>query len=129
MRKILSSAALSLALTLSLTAALTCTALAQDGAGVASKVMLRGAPNGVKVAEIRIVRRSDVLVVEADLQNADVKNHNVFYRFRWLDGGGMQVGDGEAWKQLLVYGQQLAVVKSVAPTTATVDFRIEINVE
>ncbi len=121
--------ATALLLALSLPSLLTTTAMAQNASGVASKVMLRGEPNGVRVSEIRMVRRSDMLVIEADMQNVENQNRQVFYRFRWLDGGGMQVGDGESWKQLVVYGQQMAVVKSVAPTSSTVDFRIEMNVE
>ncbi len=104
-------------------------AVAQETGSAASKVMLRGEPNGVKVDEIRAARRSDVLVVEADMRNTEVANRQVFYRFKWLDASGMQVGDGESWKQLVVYGQQVAVVKSVAPSSKTVDFRIEMNVE
>ena len=103
-------------------------ALAQ-GAGVASKLMLRGEANGVQVSEMRLARRSDVLVVEADILNTKVDNRTVFYRFKWLDSGGMQVGDGESWKQLTVYGKQSQVVKSVAPNANGVDFRIEMNVE
>jgi uncharacterized protein YcfL len=104
-------------------------ATAQEAGSAASKVMLRGEPNGVKVDEIRAARRADVLVVEADMRNTEVANRQVFYRFKWLDAGGMQVGDGESWKQLVVYGQQVAVVKSVAPSSKSVDFRIEMNVE
>ncbi len=104
-------------------------AMAQEAGSAASKVMLRGEPNGVKVDEIRAARRADVLVVEADMRNTEVANRQVFYRFKWLDAGGMQVGDGESWKQLVVYGQQVAVVKSVAPSSKSVDFRIEMNVE
>ncbi|MBP9896414.1 MAG: DUF1425 domain-containing protein, partial [Giesbergeria sp.] len=53
----------------------------------------------------------------------------VFYRFRWLDNVGNQVGDGESWKQMAVLGLGQQTVKSVAPTSAAQDFRIEMNVE
>jgi uncharacterized protein YcfL len=53
----------------------------------------------------------------------------VFYRFRWLDSVGNQVGDGESWKQMGLYGQQKQSIKSVAPTAAAVDLRLEMNVE
>lgn len=103
---------------------------AQDNAsGVASKLMLRGEPSGMKVAEMRMVRRSDVLVVEADLLNTENKDRTVYYRFRWLDGSGMQVGDGDPWKQMLVMGQESKIVKGVAPSGKGVDFRLEMNVE
>ncbi len=101
----------------------------ENSAGVASKLMLRGEASGMKVAEMRMVRRSDVLVVEADLLNTETKDRTVYYRFRWLDGSGMQVGDGDPWKQMLVMGQESKVVKGVAPSGKGVDFRLEMNVE
>lgn len=96
---------------------------------VASKVALRGEANNVAVREIRIVRKNDVLVVQADLANMGRSDRTVFYRFRWLDGVGNQVGDGESWKQMAVLGLGQQTVKSVAPTSAAQDFRIEMNVE
>lgn len=96
---------------------------------VMSKLATRGDLKGVRVSEIRMVRRNDVLVVEAEFQNVKNGDRQVFYRFRWLDGGGMQVGDGESWKQLPVLGQQTQVVKAVALSPNAADFRIEFNVE
>ena len=103
---------------------------AQDsGSGVASKLMLRGEASGMKVAEMRVVRRSDVLVVEADMLNTENKDRTIYYRFRWLDGSGMQLGDGEPWKQMRVMGQESKIVKGIAPSSSGVDFRLEMNVE
>lgn len=96
---------------------------------VASKVALRGEANGVAVREMRIVRRNDILTVQADLANMGRTDRTVFYRFRWLDTVGNQVGDGESWKQLGVLGLGQQTVKSVAPTSAAVDLRLEMNVE
>lgn len=96
---------------------------------VAAKVALRGEPYGVRVAEMRIVRKNDILTVQADLENTVRANRTVFYRFRWLDDMGNQVGDGESWKQLGLYGLQLQTVKSVAPAPAATDLKLEMNVE
>lgn len=96
---------------------------------VAAKVALRGDPYEVRVAEMRIVRKNDILTVQADLENTNRANRTVFYRFRWLDDMGNQVGDGEAWKQMSLYGLQLQTVKSVAPTSAVTDLKLEMNVE
>ena len=41
----------------------------------------------------------------------------------------LQVGDGESWKQMSVLGLGQQTVKSVAPTSAAVDLRLEMNVE
>lgn len=96
---------------------------------IAAKVALRGDPFGVKVSEMRIARKNDVLVVQADLSNTTSDDRMVFYRFRWLDSAGNQVGDGESWKQMGLYGQQQQTIKSVAPTAAAADLRLEMNVE
>ncbi len=96
---------------------------------VASKIALRGEANGIAVREIRIVRKSDVLVVQADLSNTGRSDRTLYYRFKWLDAVGNQVGDGESWKQLTVLGLGQQTVKSVAPSGAATDFRIEMNVE
>lgn len=96
---------------------------------VASKVALRGEANDIAVREIRIVRRNDVLVVQADLANMVRSDRTVFYRFKWLDNVGNQVGDGESWKQLRVLGLGQQTIKSVAPQSVATDFRIEMNVE
>ena len=96
---------------------------------IAAKLALRGKPNGIKVSEMRLVRKNDVLVVQADLQNVKDKDRVVFHRFKWLDANGNQVGDGESWKQTPVMGQQTQTIKSVAPTSSAVDLRLEMNVE
>ena len=97
--------------------------------GVAAKVALRGDANGVRVPEIRAVRRNDILIVQTDLFNIGNTDRTVFYRYRWLDSIGNQVGDGESWKQMTLMGQGLQTVKSVAPSSAATDFRLEMNVE
>ena len=96
---------------------------------VAAKVALRGDAFGVKVSEMRITRKNDILVVQADLYNTKSENRTVFYRFRWLDSAGNQVGDGESWKQIGLYGLQQQMVKGVAPSAAASDLKLEMNVE
>ena len=96
---------------------------------VASKVALRGEANGIAVREMRIVRKNDILVVQADMANMGRTDRTVFYRFKWLDNVGNQVGDGESWKQLGVLGLGQQTIKSVAPGGAATDFQIEMNVE
>lgn len=96
---------------------------------VAAKVALRGDAFGVKVSEMRITRKNDILVVQSDLYNTNKANRTVFYRFRWLDSVGNQVGDGESWKQIGLYGLQQQTVKSVAPSSVVTDLKLEMNVE
>ena len=120
-------------LLLALSTTLALSAYAQHDPGtspaVAAKVALRGDANGVRVPEIRAVRRNDILIVQTDLFNIGNTDRTVFYRYRWLDSIGNQVGDGESWKQMTLMGQGLQTVKSVAPSSAATDFRLEMNVE
>lgn len=116
-----------------LVASLTLVAHAQHDPGtplaVAAKTMLRGDAQGVKIAEMRAVRRNDILSVQTDLVNVGNSDRVVFYRYRWLDNVGNLVGDGESWKQMGLMGQGQQTVKSVAPMSSAVDFRLEMNVE
>ncbi len=120
-------------LLLALTSTLALTAIAQHepgtSAAVAGKVALRGDANSVRITEMRAVRRNDILIVQSDLYNVGNTDRAVFYRYRWLDSIGSQVGDGESWKQMTLMGQALQTVKSVAPSSVATDFRLEMNVE
>ena len=120
-------------LLLLLSASLSLNAMAQHEPGtplpVAAKVALRGDANSVRIAEMRVVRRNDILIVQSDLLNVGNTDRTVFYRYRWLDSIGSQVGDGESWKQMTLMGQAQLTVKSVAPSSAVTDFRLEMNVE
>lgn len=120
-------------LMLALTAALTLGAQAQHdpstSSAIAAKVALRGDANGIRISEIRAVRRNDILIVQSDLLNVGNSDRTVFYRYRWLDSNGNQVGDGESWKQMAMLGQAQQTVKSVAPSSVVTDFRLEMNVE
>lgn len=120
-------------LLLALTGALALSAFAQHDPGtplsVAAKVALRGDANSVRIPEMRVVRRNDILIVQADLANMGNTDRTLFYRFRWLDTVGNQVGDGESWKQMSLLGQAQQTVKSVAPSSVVTDFRLEMNVE
>jgi uncharacterized protein YcfL len=101
----------------------------QGGGSAASKLMLRGEAYGVSIAEIRAQRRNEMLVVQAELLNGEKSDRQVYWRYRWLDADGMQVGDDDAWKPQRLMGQQSVYLKGVAPKSTVVDFRIEMNVE
>lgn len=96
---------------------------------IAAKLALRGNANGLKISEMRVSKKNDFLVVQADLQNTKNDDLVVYYRFKWLDSNGNQVGDGEGFKQLGVLGKQLQTVKSVATQPSITDFKLELNVE
>ncbi|XVJ71304.1 MAG: YcfL family protein [Rhizobacter sp.] len=102
---------------------------APEAGSAASKLMLRGDAYGVNIIDMRAQKRSDILVVQTELLNTAKADRQVFWRYRWLDASGMQVGDGEVWKPLLIYGEQSQYLRGTAPGMNVVDFRLEMNVE
>ncbi len=98
-------------------------------AGIAAKLIVRGDLQGLQTIDLRSQRKNDVLVVQAELINTDTKDLRLYYRFRWLDDGGMQVGDGEVWKPLVFLGKQSQFIKGTAYGPKAVDFKIEMSSE
>ena len=94
--------------------------------GVVSKVEELGQMLDLQPGEIRVVRRNNLLNVQAEVTNTTVKDQQMSYRFRWLDAAGF-VLDEEAWKPLLLHGKQRQYIRTVAPTPQAVDFRIEMH--
>lgn len=97
--------------------------------GIADKLMLRGGLKGLQVVDLRALKKNDVLVVQAEIQNTNKKDLRLYYRFRWIDADGMQVGNGEVWKPLMFLGKQNQFIKSVAPSPKADDFEIEMSAE
>lgn len=97
--------------------------------GIAAKLIVRGELQGLQVADLRSQRRNDVLVVQAEVINNDTRDLRLYYRFRWLDAGGMQVGDGEVWKPLVFLGKQSQFIKGTAYGPQAADFKIEMSAE
>ena len=98
-------------------------------AGIAAKLMVRGTLEGVQVTDLRSQRRNDVMVVQAEMFNTTVRDVRVYYRFRWTDAAGMQVGDGEVWKPLTILGKQSQLVKGTGYGPQATDFKIEMSAE
>ncbi|HJV02326.1 MAG TPA: YcfL family protein [Burkholderiaceae bacterium] len=97
--------------------------------GIASRLIVRGDLQGLQVVDLRSQRRNDMLVVQAEMINAESKDLRLYYRFRWLDAGGMQVGDGEVWKPLVFMGKQSQFLKGTGYGPQATDFRIEMSSE
>jgi len=97
--------------------------------GIASKLSVRGSLQGLQVFDLRSQVRNEVIVVQAEIQNLGDGDSRLYYRFRWVDSGGMQVGDGEVWKPVLFLGRQSQFIKGTAPGPKAVDFLIEMSAE
>ncbi|MBP6706207.1 MAG: YcfL family protein [Achromobacter sp.] len=97
--------------------------------GIAAKLMVRDSVRDLRVESLRSQRRNDVMVVQAEIANTSGLNSRLYYRFRWLDADGMQVGDDEAWKPLTFLNRQNQMIKGVAISPQATDFRIEMSAE
>jgi uncharacterized protein YcfL len=98
-------------------------------AGIASKLVVRGELQGLQAVDLRAQRRNDILVVQAEVTNTQPRDLRLYYRFRWIDPNGMQVGDGEVWKPLVFLGLQTQTLKGTAYGPQATDFQIEMSAE
>jgi uncharacterized protein YcfL len=98
-------------------------------AGIESKLLVRGDLQGLQVVDLRSQRRNDLVTVQAEIYNHGLSDTRLYYRFRWTDASGMQVGDGEVWKPLVFLGKQSQTISGVAYGPQAVDFRIEMSSE
>ena len=103
-----------------------CQSLPQRSPGVASKIEELGLMLDLQPGEIRVVRRNNLLHIQAEVINPTLDDQPLSYRFRWLDAAGF-VLDEEAWKPLLLHGRQRQYINTVAPTPQAVDFRLELH--
>lgn len=97
--------------------------------GIANKLILRGGLKGLQVVDLRALTKNDMLVVQAEIENTSKKDLRLYYRFRWVDADGMQVGNGEVWKPLMFLGKQSQMIKGIAPSPKADDFEIEMSAE
>ena len=92
-----------------------------------SKVENLGSMQSLEVPEIKVKTKSGLMLIQADFLNTSIYNLDVYYRFKWMDGDGFQVGDDEPWKLITLIGKQKSAIKSTSPTPLAKDFKIEIQ--
>jgi uncharacterized protein YcfL len=80
----------------------------------------------LQVTDLRAVKRNHLLNVQAEINNPDSDNQQLYYRFKWLDANGFVVGE-ETWKPVLVYAYQKQTVTAVAPSPQVTDFRLVVQ--
>ncbi len=97
--------------------------------GIATKLIVRGELQGLQAIDLRAQRRNDILVVQAEVTNTQTRDLRLYYRFRWIDANGMQVGDGDVWKPLVFLGLQTQYLKGTAYGPQATDFQIEMSAE
>lgn len=120
-----------LVLSLSIVATLTMTACAMPAPPLPNSILAKVEQHGVMdylvVSNIVTTKRNNLLALQVDIFNADSDNQQLFYRFKWLDRGGMLIGDDEAWQPLLVYAGQKQTINGLAPSPQATDFRLLVS--
>lgn len=81
----------------------------------------------LQVIDLRSVKRNHLLTVQAEINNTDSDNQQLYYRFKWLDANGFTIGTEEAWKPVLVYAYQKQTISAVAPSPQATDFRLVVQ--
>jgi len=92
-----------------------------------SKLEQLGEMSYLQVIDLKAVKRNQLLVVQAEINNSDDDNQQLFYRFKWLDASGFAVGGDEPWKPLLLYAYQKQTLTAVAPSPQATDFKLVVQ--
>ena len=100
-----------------------------DAQTIASKVEYLGTPWYLTVSSLASRERNGMLSLSVEFSNAGRYDEEGFYRVSWFDADGFPVGGEEAWKPILLHGQQKQPVLIVAPTRDARDFRIQFSAQ
>jgi uncharacterized protein YcfL len=91
---------------------------------VDAKVSVEGPRTTVQVVEMRCTMSSDLLRIDATLNNDSRNPKRVAYKLRWIDREGMRAAEEESWKPLMLYEKSNQLITAVAPTPKAVDYKI-----
>lgn len=94
----------------------------------ATKVEFAGTSDAIKVNKI-MVKQGALMQVQAEMYNDLRKPMTVYYRTRWLDEGGFQVWEDEAWKPMVFQAFTTQRIQMTAPTPKARDFKIQLSTE
>lgn len=86
-----------------------------------------GSANAIEVQELRAITSNDLLSVQANFLNNRGRRDIFYYRIRWLDKAGVQIGQYEPWQSETIEGFQSSLLTFRAPIPEINDFRIEIR--
>lgn len=80
----------------------------------------------VKITDMRSIVAGGLLTAQVSVHNKGAKKP-VYYRFRWSNKSGMQIGGDEAWKPLTIGTDQSGVLTGIAPHPSVTDFKFELS--
>ncbi len=70
---------------------------------------------------------NSLLMAQAVLKNNGSKTITAFYRCKFFDLNGMQVGDDQVWQQITLYTKATQSVKCMATEKEAADFQLEFS--
>ena len=96
---------------------------------IAAKVDYLGTPWYLTVSSLASRERNGLLSLSIEFSNAGRHDEEGFYRIAWFDADGFPVGGEEAWKPILLHGQQKQPIVTIAPTKEARDFKIQFSAQ
>ncbi|MDZ4753562.1 MAG: YcfL family protein [Phycisphaerae bacterium] len=82
----------------------------------------------VDVTSCYVGQADGLLRVQANLVNESAGNALYMYKFTWYDSSGLKIGAStDAWTRRELNGGAQGEITALAPTRATVDWRLEIR--
>ena len=83
-----------------------------------------------RVVPVNLVEKysNDILRVQVTVENPSVFETDYQYKFRWLDGDGMEVApEGEPWKPKKLPGRGRDHLNGVAPNPSVESFELRVR--
>jgi len=114
-RSVLLSAVLGMALELAPPA------LAQT---IASKVDYVGTSRYLTVSGLKAREVNGLLNLYVEITNSDNDDQEGYYRIDWVDDAGFPAWEEEAWKPIVLHGNQKRTLQIIAPSRKAQDFKI-----
>ena len=82
----------------------------------------------IGVSSIVSARNGTALYVYPTFANSGRSPQDVYFRVRWLDNSGAEVGRGEPWRHLALGGLAMEPVVLSTPLETASDYRLQVSV-
>jgi len=82
----------------------------------------------IGVSSIASARSGTALYVYPTFSNTGSSRQDVYFRIRWLDNSGSEIGQGEPWRHLALGGLAMEPVVLSTPLEAASDYRLQVSV-
>lgn len=82
----------------------------------------------LSVVEVNTVKKNDLLVGQVTAQNSTQKDCQFEYRFRWLDGDGLELTTiMSVWTPVSVAGMEKKTMQGIAPAKNAANFVFDVR--